>query len=481
MADHSWIDSSKDKLNRFERLQFGTRSNDQKGKNFIALNGSGRISVITSWHNTHAAEVSPDQLCPPNKRYDLMDANKKVDLEHVQCPPESKILTNIIKNHPLRFSIAASSSVPWIYNGIDDFRQSFHLPQQIAENLEYLCEAVDVAIQLKSNKLREEAQAENQAFLNSLDSNMQKIIKDQVKTQTSKIKSKVEKYVTDSLGAKVLIRSTNQPQTSYRIASSLLELELKRILIDKMEENKSIDKSDVQKNLYNALVEAYNTDKDLISSYNDEAESSKEPTRKESRTTSSSKGASRSQPTNLNKTTHLEFITNDDDVNLAREVQDKRPWHPSTSTTPDREWHLTKTVSDLPPQHCIINLAQAAGTQSSFDEFMATPIDFSAFMINRLKIDHLTQELLTGPTYDLIKGTCKSIAELEYHLEEVFKATNEQLDWNNPEGTPYPHNLSKPLPLIPNTRGRLVIPFNHFINNDLEYLKGGSSSRKYTT
>ncbi|GKG17980.1 hypothetical protein Tco_0372278, partial [Tanacetum coccineum] len=39
----------------------------------------------------------------------------KIDLEHVQCPPESKILANIIKNHPLRFSIAASSSVSWIY------------------------------------------------------------------------------------------------------------------------------------------------------------------------------------------------------------------------------------------------------------------------------------------------------------------------------------------------------------------------------
>ncbi|GJT27835.1 hypothetical protein Tco_0908110 [Tanacetum coccineum] len=112
---------------------------------------------------------------------------------------------------------------------------------------------------------------------------------------------------------------------------------------------------------------------------------------------------------------------------------------------------------------------------------MATPIDFSAFMMNRFKIDHLTQEVLTGPTYDLMKGTCKSVAELDYHLEEVYKATHEQLDWNNPEGTPYPHNLSKPLPLIPNARGRLVIPFDHFINNDLEYLKGGSSSYKYTT
>ncbi|GJW99121.1 hypothetical protein Tco_0180929 [Tanacetum coccineum] len=63
----------------------------------------------------HAADIYPDEQCPSNKRYDLMDANKKVDLEQVQCLPESKILTNIIKNHPLRFNIAASSSVPWIY------------------------------------------------------------------------------------------------------------------------------------------------------------------------------------------------------------------------------------------------------------------------------------------------------------------------------------------------------------------------------
>ncbi|GKC05870.1 hypothetical protein Tco_0997480 [Tanacetum coccineum] len=53
-------------------------------------------------------------------------------------------------------------------------------------------ETVNVAIQLKSDKLREEAQAKNQDFLNSLDSNMNKIIKEQVKAQTSKIMSKVE-------------------------------------------------------------------------------------------------------------------------------------------------------------------------------------------------------------------------------------------------------------------------------------------------
>nr|GFA67074.1 hypothetical protein [Tanacetum cinerariifolium] len=78
--------------------------------------------------------------------------------------------------------------------------------------------------------------------------------------------------------------------------------------------------------------------------------------------------------------------------------------------------------------------------------------------------------------YELMKGSCKSLVELEFFLEEVYKATTDQLDRINPEGQQYPHNLLKPLPLIPNSRGRCVIPFNHFINNDLEYLRGGVSS-----
>ncbi|GJR25701.1 hypothetical protein Tco_1101933 [Tanacetum coccineum] len=121
------------------------------------------------------------------------------------------------------------------------------------------------------------------------------------------------------------------------------------------------------------------------------------------------------------------------------------------------------------------------GPRESFDELMDTPLDFSAFMMNRLKIDTLTPELLAGPTFELMKGTCKSLVELEYFFEEVYKATTEQLDWHNPEGLQYPHDLRKPLPLIPNSRGRQVIPFDHFINNDLAYLSGGVSSRTYAT
>nr|GEZ63626.1 hypothetical protein [Tanacetum cinerariifolium] len=93
----------------------------------------------------------------------------------------------------------------------------------------------------------------------------------------------------------------------------------------------------------------------------------------------------------------------------------------------------------------------------------------------------LTPELLVGLTYELMKGSCKSLVELEFFLKEVYKETTDQLDWNNPEGQQYLHDLLKPLPLIPNSRVRHVIPFDHFINNDLEYLRDGVSSRKYTT
>nr|GFC32024.1 hypothetical protein [Tanacetum cinerariifolium] len=68
-----------------------------------------------------------------------------------------------------------------------------------------------------------------------------------------------------------------------------------------------------------------------------------------------------------------------------------------------------------------------------------------------------------------MRGSCNSLTKLEYHLEEVYKATTDQLDWVNPEGQQYPHNLLQPLPLIPDNQGCRVIPFAHFINNDLEF------------
>ncbi|GKE64977.1 hypothetical protein Tco_1519138 [Tanacetum coccineum] len=83
-----------------------------------------------------------------------------------------------------------------------------------------------------------------------------------------------------------------------------------------------------------------------------------------------------------------------------------------------------------------------------FDESMSTPIDFSGYILNGLKIENLTQEILLGPAFRLLKGTRSNYAELEYVFEECYKALSEKLNWENPEGCDYPFDLSKPLPLI---------------------------------
>nr|GEV72969.1 retrovirus-related Pol polyprotein from transposon TNT 1-94 [Tanacetum cinerariifolium] len=102
-------------------------------------------------------------------------------------------------------------------------------------------------------------------------------------------------------------------------------------------------------------------------------------------------------------------------------------------------------------------IAKARQPLHMFDELMGTTIDFSSYVMNRLKIDNLTQEILVGRGFNLLKGTCKSFAELEYHFKECYKAVNDKLDWNNPEGHAYLFDLSKPLPLIKD-RGRQVVP-----------------------
>nr|GEV89839.1 hypothetical protein [Tanacetum cinerariifolium] len=255
-------------------------------------------------------------------------------------------------------------------------------------------EAVKVAVQIQSDRLQDEAQAKNEEFLNKLDENIQKIIKEQVKehvkVQVSKILPKIEKTVNEKLEAKVRTRSTNLSKTSYAMAADLSEPELKKILIEKMESNKSIHRYNEQMNLYKALVDAYN----LVDAY---------------------------------ECDKIILDTCGDTFTLKRRRDDAdKDEEPSTrsdrgESAPEEE--PRQTTQDLKgPSH---------------------------------------QEFETGAADD------QPIAEASQHPEWFQQQKNLQ--------------LLIPLPLITNSRGRRVIPFDHFINNDLEYLRGGASSRKYTT
>ncbi|GJW25541.1 hypothetical protein Tco_0039352 [Tanacetum coccineum] len=388
-----------------------------------------------------------------------------------------------------------------------------------------------VAVQLKYDRIREESHTENQQFLDSIDEGMKKVIKEQVKKEVSKITPKIEKLVNEQLESEVLVRSSKEAKTSHAVAANLSELELKKILIDKMEANNSINRSDIQRQLYKALVDAYEADKILLDTYGDtvtikrprdgadddqepsagtdrgskrrrsgkEPESTSAPrettTTKAGKTTTGSKthkqSASQSAPVEDTMQTtdvfeapaHQEFETGVHDEQAEEEVHHLPDWfqQPKRLPSPDHAWNKSVPAVHESVQPWLSNLARRQDPRESFDELTDTTFDFSAFVMNRLNVKTLTPELLAGPTFELMKGTCKSLTELEYFCEEVYKATTEKLDWINPEGRQYPHDLRKPLPLVPNSQGRHVIPFHHFINNDLEYLRGGESSRKYST
>ncbi|GKD85995.1 hypothetical protein Tco_1357149 [Tanacetum coccineum] len=396
-------------------------------------------------------------------------------------------------------------------------------------------EAVKIAVQIQSERLKDEAQAKKADFLNKFNDNIKKIIKDQVKeqvkAQVSKILPKIKKTINEQLEAEVMTRSSTESKTYLAIAANLSKLELKKILIDKMESNKSIHISDEQKNLYKGLVDAYESVKLILDTYRDivsfkrrrddedkdeepSAESNRwskrrragkepkltsAPKEKTSKTSSKSYEGSKSQHKTAGESTqteelmhttkdleepaHQEFETRVTEDQPNKETPQFPDWfqRPTKLPSPDRYWNKTLPDANGIVQPWLSSLAYKEDPRESFNEPMDTPLDFSTFVMNRLKVDTLTPELLTSPIFELMKGSCKSLVELEYVFKEVYKATTDQLDWNNPEGQQYLYDLRKPLPLIPNSRGCRVIPFDYFINNDLEYLSDGISSRKYAT
>ncbi|GJV37878.1 retrovirus-related pol polyprotein from transposon TNT 1-94 [Tanacetum coccineum] len=79
-----------------------------------------RIVIIMA-QQQHAVDVHPDELCPPNKRYDPMDANKKIDFE--QKTDSSIDFMFMLDQKELSLTL-------------DDFRTIFHLPQATDNNHE---------------------------------------------------------------------------------------------------------------------------------------------------------------------------------------------------------------------------------------------------------------------------------------------------------------------------------------------------------
>ncbi|GJU28871.1 hypothetical protein Tco_1172460 [Tanacetum coccineum] len=204
-----------------------------------------------------------------------------------------------------------------------------------------------------------------------------------------------------------------------RAAASLTKFELKKILLDKLQKIKSYRGAPEHKDLYEALVKSYQLDKDLFESYG---------------------------------------------LKKRKTSKDAEP--PKGSKSKDSKSSSSKGTKTQP---------KSSGKSAQAEELMFEAADTKMPQNQGTDLDQTVDQ----PNVEAaLKHDCP--VELEYHFEECYKVVNDRLDWTNPKGQEYPFDLSKPLPLI-EVQGRQVVPSDYFINNDLEYLKGGSLSRKYTT
>nr|GEZ08176.1 hypothetical protein [Tanacetum cinerariifolium] len=228
-------------------------------------------------------------------------------------------------------------------------------PSEILQHL-----PIRVAVQLQTNQLCDASQRENDEFLRTVDENMKKIIKEQVKSQ---VKDQVSRILPR-------IKQDGAEENSYQ----------------KMEGNKSIQRSDKQRNLYKALVEAYEADKIILDTYGDRVI-----------------------------------------LKRRRDDEDDQGEGPSAGS----DWGSKRQREGKEP------------------ESASAPLE----------------------------PTTRSAGRLPLRLKNPHIRCLKQV---NLEVQQYPHNLLLPLPLIPDNWGRRVIPFEHFINNDLEYLRGATCERSST-
>nr|GEU59067.1 hypothetical protein [Tanacetum cinerariifolium] len=87
------------------------------------------------------------------------------------------------------------------------------------------------------------------------------------------------------------------------------------------------------------------------------------------------------------------------DVQPNNEAAPKHDWFqkPDKPPTPGRAWNKSKSIDFIPPQKWISTITKECykvkQPPRTFNELMGTPIDFSPYVMNRLKIDNLTQEI----------------------------------------------------------------------------------------
>ncbi|GKC57144.1 hypothetical protein Tco_1084742 [Tanacetum coccineum] len=136
--------------------------------------------------------------------------------------------------------------------------------------------ATRTTLESYTKEFEKKSQEERKLYIDVVEKSVKDIIKDEVKSLLPQILPKevsdfatpmIQSTITKSLEDFMLAKSSSQPQSTYKAAASLIEFELKKIMIYKLEKSKLYRAVVEHRNLYDALIQSYQLYKDLFDSY----------------------------------------------------------------------------------------------------------------------------------------------------------------------------------------------------------------------
>ncbi|GJX70382.1 hypothetical protein Tco_0307553 [Tanacetum coccineum] len=243
-------------------------------------------------------------------------------------------------------------------------------------------------------------------------------------TPVSSIPSIVDAYLANKMHEAVKTAEQVKEQVKAQVTKILPKIE------------KTVNEQLEAENLYKALVDAYESDKLILDTYGDivsfkrhrddedkdkessagsnwgskrrragkEPESTSAPKEKTSKTTGKSTEGSKSHQKSADKPAQAE-----EPMQTAKDLEEPAHQEFETGVTKDQP---NEETSQLPGW--FQKLAKPPTPDSDWNKTLHDAH-------GSLKVDTLTPELLVGPTFELMKGSCKSLVELEYFFEEVYK------------------------------------------------------------
>ncbi|GKE36943.1 hypothetical protein Tco_1460348, partial [Tanacetum coccineum] len=404
--------------------------------------------------------------------------------------PETPSATNVTTSTPISISTILQLRVANLEKDVSKLKNLDISAEAFATLETHVPTIIDNYLGTKVGNVFQKELQKQMADLIQKYSLMQAPESSKIKTPTIKLEQESEKSRSEILKIKKE-QAEKQQKPQFTIKSTdkeaLKEFDLKSALYQHMHANKSFNINPANHRLYHALMKALIKDKnamdrgvaDTVKDHKrkhdgddddddegpstgpnqgkqtkrrrtKESESSKKPssTKEKPKGTTPTKGfktdksASAKEPVEEPIAEVVIDNAGDDAVHdedlpqaASQPRKDKTPeWfkQPPRSPTPDSEWNKRQVVLDQPEQPWFNQMVFASKDPFTFNDLMATPIDFSKYVLNGLKIENLTQDILLGTAFNLLKGTCSSSIELEYNFQECFNMLTDKLDWNNP-------------------------------------------------